>query len=114
MIVKSIFMKKKALLGLSLLILSAGCTTNKNSIYEKQIDTISYKDFVEIVLNANQDDKNIFVFTTGNCPHCQKLSPLLDRYYNNDIDDSTKIYKLSLEYRKYSTPIFIKRSFLFP
>ena len=88
------------------MILSTSCTTNKASIYAKKVDTISYKDYVEIVTNATEDDKNIFIFTTGNCPHCQKISPYIDRYYNNDIDDDTKIYKLSLEYKKTNNEYF--------
>lgn len=94
---------KKKLFILPLIVLLTGCTTNKESIYPKKISTISYQEFVNIVNDANEDDTNIFFFTVSSCPYCQILSPVLDRYYNNDADDSLHIYKLSLDYSTTST-----------
>lgn len=64
-----------------------GCN-NKN-------DFITYKEYVDIESSAIEGQKDIFVFTAENCPHCKKIEKSLDKYIKDNKD--INIYRLSLD-----------------
>ena len=67
--------------------------TNCNN---KQYTT--FKEYTEIVKNASETERNIFIFTATNCAHCQKIIPYIDKYIKNNDDENLNIYKLNVDY----------------
>ena len=61
----------------------------------KKADYITYDDFLDIETNAVFSQKDIFVFTASNCPHCKKIEDSLNKYISNNKD--VNIYKLSVD-----------------
>ena len=43
-------------------------------------DYTSFKEYTDIVTNASETQRNIFVFTSASCAHCQKVLPYINRY----------------------------------
>lgn len=58
-------------------------------------ETITFKDYIEIVTNATENEQNIFLFTQSTCANCHKIRPLLNKYLaaNGDVN----LYELSLD-----------------
>lgn len=84
--------RKKSYL-LPLLFILVSCGNNSANEY------ISFKDYVEIVKNEENNKKDIFFFTSSSCPHCQRIKPLLNRYVSENKDEQLNIYELSVDYR---------------
>lgn len=59
----------------------------------------SFKEYTDIVTSASETQRNIFVFTSTNCAHCQKVIPYIDRYIEENQDPNLGIYKLSVDYK---------------
>ena len=59
---------------------------------------ITFKEYVEIVNNQQEGDKDIFIITSSSCTHCQRIKPLLNKYINENLDESLHIYELSADY----------------
>jgi len=62
-------------------------------------DYISFKEYIDIVNNETEEQKDIFIFTSSSCPHCQKIKPLLNRYIAENKDKNLNIYELSVDYK---------------
>ena len=58
----------------------------------------SFKEYTEIVTSASETQRNIFVFTSTNCAHCQQFLPYLNRYIEENENPNLGIYKLSVDY----------------
>lgn len=58
----------------------------------------SFKEYTEIVLNASETQRNIFVFTATNCAHCQKVLPYINRYIEENHDPNLGVYVLNVDY----------------
>ena len=61
-------------------------------------DYTSFKEYTDIVNNASETQRNIFVFTGTNCAHCQKVLPYIDKYIQENEDPNLGIYILSIDY----------------
>lgn len=59
---------------------------------------ISFKEYVEIVNNQQEGDKDIFILTSSSCAHCQKVKPLINRYIEENTDEKLNVYELSADY----------------
>ena len=70
-------MKKLQLLFVLPLLMSlVSCNTTDSTT------KISFKEYVEIVNNQQEGDKDIFILTSSSCAHCQKIKPLINKYIN--------------------------------
>ena len=80
----------KFLLISSILVSLTGCN-NKNYT--------TFKEYTEIVINASETERNIFVFTATNCAHCQKVLPYIEQYKKEIKNDpNLNLYILSVDY----------------
>ena len=77
-----------------LLLTSCG---KSQSILEK----MTYKNFVATVKNQQENQKDLFVFTSSTCFHCKKITPLLERYVTEN-EKPISIHTLSLDISKKS------------
>ncbi len=84
---------KKYVYLLPLLLTTVSCGSSLSSEY------LSFKEYVEIVKNEAEDQKDIFIFTSSSCPHCQIIKPLLNRYISENKDENLHIYELSVDYK---------------
>ena len=64
---------------------------------EKQSYT-SFKEYTDIVTSSSETQRNIFIFTSTNCAHCQKVLPYINRYIEENEDPNLGIYTLSVDY----------------
>lgn len=60
-------------------------------------DYITFKDYVEIVSSASENEKNVFVFTSSSCPHCHAIQPLLTKYIRENTNDEFQIHELNVD-----------------
>lgn len=58
----------------------------------------TFKEYTDIVSNASETQRNIFVFTSTNCAHCQKVLPYINRYIEENEDTNLGIYILNVDY----------------
>ena len=87
-------MKKTNLL---LVVLSTLCMS---SCDKAKPEVISFKQYVEIVNEAKEEDKNIFIFTASGCSHCQIIRSSLERYVDEElINNDINMYELSVDYK---------------
>ena len=84
-------MKKGFLLSIILLASFVSCA-NENDLALK---TITYKEYINKVSNEVENDRDIFIFTTSTCTHCQKIRPLLNKYVA--LNPDVNIFELSLD-----------------
>ena len=61
-------------------------------------DFTSFKDYTDIVKNATEDQKDIFVFTASSCGTCQEVVPLIEKYIKENEESDVSIYLLSVDY----------------
>lgn len=85
-------MKRKCLLIVALL------TSFLTSCEEKKEYT-TFQEYVDIVKTATKDQKDIFIFTSSSCFHCQKIESSIERYITENADEKLNIYELSVDYR---------------
>lgn len=62
----------------------------------------SFKEYTDIVTNAAENERNIFVFTSTNCAHCQKIMPYIDKYIEEQSYATLGVYKLSVDYKVFT------------
>lgn len=80
-----------------LLIIPFVCFTSSCSID----DYIMFKDYIDIVKNEQENQKDIFVFTSSTCSHCAKIKDLLKEYKKSIADnEQVNLYELSVDYKK--------------
>ena len=60
------------------------------------IETISFKQYVELVNNQVLDRKDLFIFTSSTCFHCAKVLPLVEKYVLEN-NSYINIHLLSLD-----------------
>ena len=85
-------MKSKFLLIATLLMVTL------SSCEEKENKT-TFEEYVNIVKNATKDQKDIFIFTSSSCFHCQKIQTSIDRYVSEITDEKLNVYEISVDYR---------------
>lgn len=86
-------MKKIQLLFVLPLLMSlVSCNTTDSTI------KISFKEYVEIVNNQQEGDKDIFILTSSSCAHCQKIKPLINKFIDENTDEKLHVYELSADY----------------
>ena len=73
-------MKGKSLLVVALLI------SLLTSCEEKKTYT-TFEEYVNIVKTATKDQKDIFIFTSSSCFHCQKLESSIERFITENTDN---------------------------
>ena len=56
----------------------------------------SFKEYTEIVKNASESQKDIFIFTSSSCFHCQKLESSIERFITENTDEKLSIHQLSV------------------
>lgn len=79
---------KKSFLLTLLSLLLIGCQNN---------NYISYKEYIDIVKSQEQDQKDIFIFTSSACSHCQKIKPLINKVIDNQEEFDFKVYELTVD-----------------
>ena len=62
----------------------------------------SFKEYTEIVTNASETQRNIFVFTATNCGFCQKVLPFIEQYKNENTDPNLNVHILSVDHWVYT------------
>lgn len=86
-------MKKiNLLLLIPILVSLSGCQT--------KTEKISFEEYVEIVNQQQEGDKDIFIFTSSSCSHCQRIKPLIDNYITTNPESDFTIYELSVDYSR--------------
>lgn len=58
----------------------------------------SFKEYTEIVTNASETQRNIFVFTATNCGYCQKVLPYIEQYKQEITDANLNLYILNVDH----------------
>ncbi len=79
---------KKSFLLLLLSLLLVSCQDN---------NYISYKEYIDIVKTQEQDQKDIFFFTSAACSHCQKIKPLINKAMEQQEEFGFKIHELTVD-----------------
>ena len=69
-------MKRKYLLTLILPLLLTSCNNG---------DYISFKEYIDIVKTQEKTQKDIFIFTSSSCSHCQTIKPLINKKYSSAV-----------------------------
>ncbi len=87
-------MKKQRFLSLISLLLLTSCQFSDSNDY------ITFKEYIEIVNNQQENSQDIFIFTSTTCPHCQKIAPLIDRFIYENENTQLHIYELSVDLQK--------------
>ena len=85
-------MKSKYLLIATLLI-----STLSSCNDSKQFTT--FEEYVNIVSTATKEQKDIFIFTSSSCFHCQKIESTIKRYIEENTDENLNVYEISVDYR---------------
>lgn len=78
--------KRSLLLILSLLLV--GCKDNQY---------ISYEEYINIVKTQEQGQKDIFIFTSAACSHCQRIKQLINKAISNQDEFDFKIHELTVD-----------------
>ena len=86
-------MKFKKILNLLLSLLILGSCSTNNDKY------ISFKQYIDIVNEAKDNQKDIFIFTSSTCPQCNKIEELLKKY-KSSINEEINLYELSVDYKR--------------
>ena len=63
-------------------------------------EKITFEQYVEIVNQQQENDKDIFIFTASSCSHCQRIKPLIDNYVAKNPESDFNIYELSVDYTR--------------
>lgn len=64
-------------------------------------DYTTFEEYVNIVTNASETQRNIFVFTATNCGHCQKVLPYIEKYKEENTDPNLNLYVLNVDHWVY-------------
>ena len=86
-------MKFKKILNLLLSLLILGSCSTNNDKY------ISFKQYIDIVNEAKDNQKDIFIFTSSTCPQCNKIEELL-KTYKSYINEEINLYELSVDHKR--------------
>ena len=78
---------------LPLLLLTSLILASCNSTHEY----ISYKEYIEMVKNSSEDQKDIFVITASTCGTCQEIVPLIEKYKTTIEDEKLNIHLLTVD-----------------
>ena len=81
-------MKRKHLLALILPLLLTSCNSG---------DYISFKDYIDIVKTQEENQRDIFIFTSSACSHCQTIKPLIKKVIQNQQEYDFNLYELTVD-----------------